>query len=107
MSVDFSALLFYGMPVDGERGWELVEAFAKLNGPIEIANLDFYSAESNYMLYVSESWHSGDKRSEPILVRLAEVTGKEQEWRRLIVDACAEHGLAFVEPDWYFATAFS
>jgi hypothetical protein len=106
MSVDFDALFFYGMPIAGDVGWDLIETFDNLNGPIEIANLDSYG-DGSYMLFVRESYHSGDKHSEPEFVRLGDVTGKEGEWRQLIVDACIAHAITFVEPDWYFATAFS
>lgn len=109
MGVDFDALLFYGMPVSGDSDliWDLVETFQELNGPLDITNLDSYRADGTHMLFVRESYKAGDETSEPIMVRMSEVTGKETEWRQLIVDACAANGITFTEPDWYFATAFS
>jgi hypothetical protein len=107
MSVDFSAALFYGMPIEGDAGWDLIEVFNESDGPLEVTNLDAYSENDAYMLFVRESHKSGDKRSEPISVRLSDVMGKESEWRQLIADACDKHELAYTEPDWYFATTFS
>lgn len=107
MSIDFDALLFYGMPIEGDRGFDLVDTFDELNGPLEVINLDSYSTDSTYMLFVRESYRSGDKHSEPVMVRLSEVMGKEDKWRQLIEDACAAHEIQYSPPDWYFATMFS
>lgn len=111
MGVDFDAVLFYGMPlgdnIDRDAMWELIEIFEKPDNPLEIMNLNGYSAKSTHMLYVNDSYESGDKNSDPVLVKMSDVTGNESEWRQLIVDACIAYGLTFVEPGWYFATKFS
>lgn len=108
MGVDFTAIFFYAMPIDdGANGFEIVEVFEELNGPLEVMQTDYYTDNGKYMLYVRDSFHSGDRTDDGQLIRLSDVTGKEPEWRTLIVDACIKHGLTFVEPDWYFATAFS
>lgn len=111
MGVDFNALLFYGMPIDGELGFDPIDTFQNPNGPLEVINLSPMTG-SNYacpvrMLFVRESYRSGDKHSDEVLVKLSDVTGKQDEWRQLIVDACVANGLTFVEPGWYFATMFS
>lgn len=106
MGVDFDALLFYGMPVPEDRGWDLVEVFENANGLLEVTNLSPMTG-ANYMLFVRESYHSGDRNEDEKLVKLSDVMGKEAEWRQLIVDACIANGLTFTEPDWYFATEFS
>lgn len=106
MGVDFDALLFYGMPIDSKRGWDLVEELNGANGPLEVMDLN-PMMESSDMLFVRESYHSGDENEDEVLVKLSDVMGKESEWRQLIVDACITHGLTFVEPGWYFATRFS
>lgn len=108
MGVDFDAVLFYGMPLeDDPMVWELVEHFENANGPLEITSLDSYSIVSNYMLFVRESHHSGDKNSDAVLIKLSDLAGDEDTWREIIVDACTAHGLTFTEPGWYFATKFS
>lgn len=106
MGVSFNALLFFGVPVPNERGWDLVEVFENANGPLEVINLSPMT-DANYMLFVRDSYHSGDKNSDEVLIKLFDITGKENTWRRLILDACIANGLDFTEPDWYFATTFS
>lgn len=106
MSVDFNALFFFGMPVDGERAFDLVNILDGSNGPLEVINLSPMTG-ANYMLFVRESYRAGDKNSDEVLVKLSDVTGKEAQWRQLIVDACQVYELTFAEPDWYFATMFS
>lgn len=106
MGVDFDALLFYGMPVPDDRGWDLVEIYEKANGPLEVTNLSPMTG-ANYMLFVRESYHSGDRNEDEKLVKLSDLTGNESAWRQLIVDACKANGLYFTEPSWYFATKFS
>lgn len=107
MGVDFNALLFYGMQIEGELEYGLLEAFGDANDKLEIANLSPMSRDSTFVLFVRESYHAGDKHDDEVLVKLSDVTGKEAQWRQLIVDACIANGLTFVEPDWYFATTFS
>ena len=107
MGVDFNALLFYGMPIEGDAGWDLIEVLNESDSPLEVTNLDSYSKNDTYMLFVRESHKSGDKYSESISVRLSDVMGKEAEWRQLIADECRKYELTFTEPDWYFATTFS
>lgn len=106
MGVDFNALLFYGMPVKDEGGFDLVDIFNGPNGPLEVTNLSPMGG-NDYVLFVRESWHSHDRHDHEVLIRLSDLTGKEVEWRQLVVDACLANGLTFVEPDWYFATMFS
>lgn len=107
MSVDFDGLFFYGMPIEGELDDDLLDTFWENHDhPLEFMNLTPYSSK-NYMLFVRESYHSGDKHSEEKLVKLSDVVGKEAEWRQLIVDTCIANGLTFAPPDWYFATMFS
>lgn len=107
MGVDFNALLFYGMPIDSDRGYDLADSINDGNGPLEVTNLSPMT-DANYMLFVRESYHTGDKSSDEVLVKLYDVSrGKQDAWYRLIEDACIANGLTFVEPDWYFATTFS
>lgn len=110
MGVDFDGLFFYGMPIEGELDDDfddLLDTFDEsIDSPLKFMNLTPYS-DDNYMLLVRASYHSGDKRGDRKLVKLSDVSGKEGEWRQLIVDICAVHGLTFTPPDWYFATRFS
>lgn len=106
MSNYFDALFFYGMPIAGDPGWELVEIFED-NKYLEIWNLSPMT-DSGYMLFARESYHSGNERRDEKLVRFsARFAGKENEWRQLIRNACDRHQLEYVEPEWYFATKFS
>lgn len=106
MGIDFDALLFYGMVIDGDVDYDWLDEFNESNDRLEITNLSPMS-DSNYVLFVRESYQSGDKYEDEKLVRLSDLSGKEDEWQQLIKDACAAHEIQYSPPDWYFATMFS
>lgn len=107
MGIYFKAVVFYGMPVANDDDLDLYEIFTESDGPLEEMNTSPMTSNGIDMLFVRESHHAADEHSDEVLLPLSSVMGKEAEWRQYFVDACAEHGLTFVEPEWYFASTYS
>ncbi len=110
MGVDFSAVLFYGMPIDDESAnnidYDVTDGFNEANRQLEIANLSPMT-DPTYVLFVRESYKSGDDTSDEMMVKLGNITGSEAKWQEWIEDACERLGVTYAPPDWYFATTFS
>lgn len=107
MGVNFDAVLFYGIVIEDDViDYEVVDSFNECNRRLELINLSPMD-DATYVLFVRESYKSGDKNSDPIMVKLGNITGSEPEWQEWIKDACESLGVTYAPPDWHFATAFS
>ncbi len=76
MGVDFTAMLFYGMPIAGEVDYNLVDAFSESQDDLEIDDLSPMT-DSRYVLFVRDSYNTADERSDEVLVALSTLTGNE------------------------------